>query len=161
LFNPLKYRFSYLLLTLILTIAVAPVVSDCSIVEVVFDLLLSLTLILGCFAIGQNRQLRIVSSLLTLPMQLSIWGSYLFNIPVLLVVIGKVFGMAFFIVVCAVPRSLYLRLYDVDLALHILIHHGGVRCCTKQQSLLPIVVLHLCHQRAHWIYFNVLNNDSE
>lgn len=114
LFNPPKYRFAYLLLTLLLTIAVAPIVSDCAIVEIVFDLFLSITLVLGCFAIGQNKKLRVAAVVLTLPMQLSIWGSYCFNLPVLLVVTGKLFSMIFFALVCTVILKFIFTVKYVD-----------------------------------------------
>lgn len=112
--QPLKYRFSYLLLTLILTIAVGPVVSDCTILEIVFDLFLSLTLILACFALGQNKRLRVAAFILTLPMQLSILGSYCFNVPILLVVIGKLFAMTFFVVICTVILKFIFTVKQVD-----------------------------------------------
>ena len=89
-------RFHSLLIILLLTIIISPILDENRILAIVFDIALSLILIVGCFAVSRYKMTPWIGMALAIPMLLSTWSTQFgFNIP-LLNIIGNISGSAYF-----------------------------------------------------------------
>ena len=97
-----QYRFYYLFITLLLTIIIAPLISDFKILRIVFDIFLSMIFVFGCFAVSRSRYVPWIALFLSIPMLLSVWISYFgWDFPSLFL-IGNVFGILYFGLIASV-----------------------------------------------------------
>lgn len=89
-------RFHSLLIILLLTIIISPILDENTILRIVFDIALSLILIVGCFTISRYKMTPWIALVLAIPMLLSTWSTrFGFKIP-LLDIIGTISGIAYF-----------------------------------------------------------------
>jgi hypothetical protein len=89
-------RFHALLIVLLLTIVMSPLLEEMTILRIVFDIALSLILIVGCFTISRYKFTPWVALALAVPMLLSTWSTrFGYKIP-LLELVGTISGMAYF-----------------------------------------------------------------
>ncbi len=89
-------RFHSLLIVLLLTIAISPLLEEMTILRIVFDVALSLILIVGCFTISRYKFTPWIAMGLAIPMLLSTWSTrFGLDIP-LLNIIGTISGIAYF-----------------------------------------------------------------
>jgi hypothetical protein len=90
-----KDRFLYLLISIFLLIALAPLLQGFVGIQILMDIFLTSILISGIFAISDKKRHTITASLLALPMLISIWASRFLEIP-LLDLTKNLFGILFF-----------------------------------------------------------------
>ena len=89
-------RFHSLLIILLLTIMINPLLEEMTILRVVFDIALSLILIVGCFTISRYKITPWIAMALAIPMLLYTWSTQFgFKIPYL-DIIGTISGIAYF-----------------------------------------------------------------
>ena len=112
--KPTEYRFSLLFFTLIATIVIAPVVNDYPLFRVAYDLFLSLTLILGCFAISKKRVVPFIASFFALPMLMSVWVHLSGKSTVIWLLIGKCSGIIFYAIIIGVIIAFIFSARKVD-----------------------------------------------
>ena len=93
------YRFHSLLIFLILLIFLAPLLDDFTVIQIAFDIILSLTLIIGCFAISHHKLTPWIATTLSIPMLLSIWIDFpKLNMPQMEIV-GSISGILYFVLI--------------------------------------------------------------
>ena len=89
-------RFHSLLIILLLTIIISPILDENRILTIVFDIALSLILIVGCFTVSRYKFTPWVAMILAIPMLLSTWSTQFgLNTPQLQIV-GNISGSAYF-----------------------------------------------------------------
>ena len=90
------YRFHSLLIILLLMIFLAPLLEDFRTIRMVFDIALSLILIIGCFAVSRRKLTPWIAIILSIPMLLSIWIDFpKLNLPQMEIV-GSISGILYF-----------------------------------------------------------------
>jgi hypothetical protein len=93
--DPARFRFSFVLVALLVYWVVAPLLRNFIGVRVLTDVFFSATLISAVYAVSQVRRHAFIAAALALPMLLSLWLQYFEYLPSLDLV-GSVFEMLFF-----------------------------------------------------------------
>lgn len=99
--NITAHRFTYLLITLVVMIAVAPLLNEFTYLRITFDLALSMILIAGLFVVSQHKILPWFAALLAIPMLVSIWLRYFDQVWPVIDLVGKVSGIFYFATIAA------------------------------------------------------------
>lgn len=89
-----RNRFLYLLVSLLLLVALGPVIDEVINIRILDELLFSAILISGIWTASREKRHTIVSVTLAVPMLCTIWLEYLFPGPLILI-LAKVFSAVF------------------------------------------------------------------
>ncbi len=91
-----RYRFTTLLVTLVIMIGVSPLLRESAYLRIAFNLVLTVIFVAGLLVVARNKTLAWLATLLAVPMWLYIWSGYFnMNWPQLELV-GKVSGIVYF-----------------------------------------------------------------
>lgn len=111
--NITAHRFTYLLITLVVMIAVAPLLYDFNYLRIAFDLALSMIFLAGLFVVSQHKTLPWLAALLAIPMLISIWLRYFDQVWPVMDLIGKVSGIFYFATIAAAIITFVFRTHRV------------------------------------------------
>ena len=103
-----KYRFVYLLVSLLLMIAVQPLDAAIGKFGLILDIIMAVIFILAINSVGQDWKHLLVGILLAVPMMAATWSKY-FLISRWVVVTGLLFGTAFFAYVIGIIIAFIAR----------------------------------------------------
>jgi len=102
-------RFLFLMASILLLLALSPLLDAFIGIQMLLNLFLSVILVSGIFAVSHKKYLKILASLLALPMLVAIWTSYIVAEAPVVFLVGGVFGVLFFALISAVILSFIFK----------------------------------------------------
>lgn len=106
-------RFLILMVSVLLLLALSPLLDAFIGLQMLLNLFLSVIMVSGIFAVSHKKYLKIIASLLALPMLVAIWASYVMVESPGLFLLGEVCGILFFALVSVVILSFIFRTKEV------------------------------------------------